>query len=143
VRLKTAFYLCDLIVSSASLGKVYAVLAKRNSKILSEQMKEGTDSFVIKAMVPVTESFGFAEEVRRKSSGMASPQLVFSHWGQVHDDPFWVPHTTEELGHYGDLGDAPNPARELLDEVRLRKGLYVKRQIVVDAEKQRTLGKNK
>lgn len=43
-------------------------------------MKEGTDIFIIKAVVPVAESFGFADEIRKRTSGLASPQLVFSHW---------------------------------------------------------------
>lgn len=43
-------------------------------------MKEGTDMFIIKAVVPVAESFGFADEIRKRTSGLASPQLVFSHW---------------------------------------------------------------
>ena len=36
--------------------------------------------FNIVATIPVVESFGFAEEIRKRTSGFASPQLVFSHW---------------------------------------------------------------
>lgn len=50
VRLLTAFYLCDMVVKASSLGKVYAVLNKRNSKILSEEMNEGGD-FQLQALV--------------------------------------------------------------------------------------------
>ena len=28
----------------------------------------------------VVESFWFSEDIRKKTSGLASPQLVFSHW---------------------------------------------------------------
>lgn len=62
------------------LGRVYGVLGKREGRILHEEMKEGTDMFIIKAVLPVAESFGFAEEIRKRTSGLASPQLVFSHW---------------------------------------------------------------
>lgn len=48
--------------------------------MLHEEMKEGTDMFIIKAVLPVAESFGFADEFRKRTSGLASPQLVFSHW---------------------------------------------------------------
>lgn len=48
--------------------------------MLQEEMKEGTDMFIIKAVLPVAESFGFADEIRKRTSGLASPQLVFSHW---------------------------------------------------------------
>ena len=43
-------------------------------------MKEGSQIFNIIATLPVVESFGFAEDIRKKTSGLASPQLVFSHW---------------------------------------------------------------
>ena len=48
--------------------------------MLHEEMKEGTDMFLISAVLPVAESFGFADEIRKRTSGLASPQLVFSHW---------------------------------------------------------------
>lgn len=64
----------------AFAGRVYAVLSKREGRVLQEEMKEGTDMFIIKAVLPVAESFGFADEIRKRTSGLASPQLVFSHW---------------------------------------------------------------
>ena len=59
---------------------MYAVLGKRNGRILSEDMREGSSVFNIEAVLPVVESFGFAEEIRKRTSGLASPQLKFSHW---------------------------------------------------------------
>jgi hypothetical protein len=43
------------------LGKVYAVVARRRGRIVAEEMKEGTSFFSIKSMLPVVESFGFAD----------------------------------------------------------------------------------
>lgn len=43
------------------LGKVYGVVARRRGRIVSEEMKEGTAFFTIRAMLPVVESFGFAD----------------------------------------------------------------------------------
>ena len=43
------------------LGKVYGVVAKRRGKIVAEEMKEGTSFFTIRALLPVVESFGFAD----------------------------------------------------------------------------------
>jgi hypothetical protein len=43
------------------LGKVYSVLAKRRGRIVSEEMKDGTPFFLIKSVIPVVESFGFAD----------------------------------------------------------------------------------
>ncbi|EGD82627.1 hypothetical protein PTSG_11989 [Salpingoeca rosetta] len=143
VRLMTAVYSCDLLVNSGSLGKVYGVINKRNGKVISEEMREGSDSFQIKAKLPVTHSFGFAEELRKRTSGLAVPQLVFSHWEVIDEDPFWVPTTEEEKAHFGEKGDAPNLARKYMDDTRKRKGLYVERKIVEFAEKQRTITRNK
>ena len=79
-RLMAAMYTCDILATADVLGKLYAVLGRRNGRVYAEEMREGTAVFSIKALVPVAESFGFAEEVRKKTSGLASPQLVFSHW---------------------------------------------------------------
>jgi len=61
-------------------GKLFAVIGKRNGRILQDEMKEGSQMFNIVAAIPVVESFGFSEDIRKKTSGLASPQLVFSHW---------------------------------------------------------------
>ena len=79
-RLMSAMYTSEILTTSDVLGKLYGVLGKRNGKILSEDMKEGSSVFVVQALIPVAESFGFAEELRKKTSGLANPQLVFSHW---------------------------------------------------------------
>lgn len=36
--------------------------------------------FRVLATLPVPESFQLARELRTQTSGLASPQLVFSHW---------------------------------------------------------------
>ena len=66
-------------------------------------MKEGTSFFSIRAMLPVVESFGFADgmsllrswygrvsitddmpaEIRKRTSGAASPQLVFAGYAST------------------------------------------------------------
>ena len=43
------------------LGKVYGVVAKRRGKVVAEEMKEGTSFFTVRALLPVVESFGFAD----------------------------------------------------------------------------------
>eukprot|EP00911_Craspedida_sp_UC1_P002980 UC1_evm1s2177 len=142
-RLVSAMYACDLVMSSASLGRVYDVLARRRGRVLSEEMKEGTDSFLIRAVLPVAQSFGFASELRKRTGGLAVPQLIFSHWETIQEDPFWVPTTEEELTHYGEIGDAPNAAREQMDAVRRRKGLRVEEKLVEHGAKQRTRARKK
>ncbi|KAL1007501.1 hypothetical protein UPYG_G00087640 [Umbra pygmaea] len=142
-RLMAAMYTCEVMATAEVLGRVYGVLGKREGRVLQEEMKEGTDMFIIKAVLPVAESFGFADEIRKRTSGLASPQLVFSHWEVIGSDPFWVPTTEEEYLHFGEKADSANQALKYMNAVRRRKGLYVEEKIVEHGEKQRTLGKNK
>ncbi|KAJ8271563.1 hypothetical protein COCON_G00104220 [Conger conger] len=142
-RLMAAMYTCDIMATADVLGRVYGVLSKREGRVLAEEMKEGTEMFIIKAVLPVAESFGFADEIRKRTSGLASPQLVFSHWEVISSDPFWVPTTEEEYLHFGEKADSANQALKYMNAVRKRKGLYVEEKIVEHAEKQRTLGRNK
>lgn len=142
-RLMAAMYTCEILATAEVLGRVYGVLGKREGRVLHEEMKEGTDMFNIKAVLPVAESFGFADEIRKRTSGLASPQLVFSHWEVISSDPYWVPTTEEEYLHFGEKADSANQALKYMNAVRRRKGLYVEEKIVEHAEKQRTLSKNK
>lgn len=79
-RLMAAMYSSNILATADVLGKVYGVLGRRNGRILADEMKEGSAVFSIQALVPVAESFGFAEEIRKRTSGLANPQLIFSHW---------------------------------------------------------------
>ncbi|XP_054473537.1 elongation factor-like GTPase 1 [Anoplopoma fimbria] len=142
-RLMAAMYTCEIMATADVLGRVYGVLGKREGRVLHEEMKEGTDMFIIKAVLPVAESFGFADEIRKRTSGLASPQLVFSHWEVISSDPYWVPTTEEEYLHFGEKADSANQSLKYMNAVRRRKGLYVEEKIVEHAEKQRTLSKNK
>ncbi|EJD40898.1 P-loop containing nucleoside triphosphate hydrolase protein [Auricularia subglabra TFB-10046 SS5] len=138
-RLMLAMYSCEIQASTEALGKMYGVLARRRGRIISEDIKEGTSFFTVRALLPVVESFGFAEDIRKKTSGAASPQLVFSGYELLDEDPFWVPTTEEELEDLGEKADRANIARGYMDAVRSRKGMFVEKKIVEFAEKQRTL----
>ena len=141
-RIMWAMYSCDIQTSVDVLGKVYAVVQQRHGKIISEEMKEGTPFFQIEAHIPVIEAFGFSEDLRKKTSGAAQPQLIFSGYECINLDPFWVPTTEEELEELGDIADRENIARKHMNAIRRRKGLFVDEKIIQKAEKQRTLKKN-
>lgn len=117
------------------------MITRRRGRILSETMKEGTPFFTILALLPVAESFGFAEEIRKRTSGAAQPQLIFAGFSALDEDPFWVPATEEELEDLGELADRENVAKRYMDAVRTRKGLVVQGRKLIDAEKQKTLKK--
>ncbi|KAJ5558800.1 Translation elongation/initiation factor/Ribosomal beta-barrel [Penicillium sp. DV-2018c] len=140
-RIMLAMYSCEIQATTEVLGRVYAVITRRRGRILSEIMKEGTPFFTIIALLPVAESFGFAEEIRKRTSGVAQPQLIFAGFEALDEDPFWVPATEEELEDLGELADKQNVAKRYMDAVRSRKGLVVQGRKLIDAEKQKTLKK--
>ncbi|KAL4889628.1 P-loop containing nucleoside triphosphate hydrolase protein [Aspergillus ambiguus] len=140
-RIMLAMYSCEIQASTEVLGRVYGVITRRRGRILSESMKEGTPFFTILALLPVAESFGFAEEIRKRTSGAAQPQLIFAGFSALDEDPFWVPATEEELEDLGELADRENVAKRYMDAVRSRKGLVVQGRKLIDAEKQKTLKK--
>lgn len=142
-RLMSPMFSCDIRVTTEALGKMYAVLARRNGRILHGDMKEGSQTFEIKAFLPVIESLDFVNEIRNQTSGMANPQLIFSHYELIDVDPFWTPKTEEEYALYGDTADTENQARKYMNLVRRRKGLSVQEKIVEHGEKQRTNKRNK
>ncbi|PQE33579.1 elongation factor 2 protein [Rutstroemia sp. NJR-2017a WRK4] len=141
-RLLLAMYSCEIQASTEVLGRVYDVLTRRRGRILSESLKEGTPFFTILSLLPVASSFGFSDEIRKRTSGAASPQLIFQGFEILDEDPFWVPFTEEEKEDLGELADRENVARRFMDGVRARKGLVVEGErgkLVRDAEKQKTL----
>lgn len=133
-------------------------MARRRGRIVAEEMKEGTTFFTVRALLPVVESFGFSDgksylpsasgkgtsngsfpDIRKRTSGAASPQLIFAGYEMLDQDPFWVPTTEEELEDLGEKADRSNVAKAYMDAVRERKGMFIDKKIVEFAEKQRTL----
>ena len=124
------------------LGKVSSVITRRRGRILSDTMREGTPFYTIVALLPVADSFGFSEEIRKRTSGAAFPQLVFHGFEMLDEDPFWTPFTEDEIEDLGELADRENVAKNYMDRVRRRKGLHIAgKKLVESAEKQRTLKK--
>jgi len=67
----------------------------------------GTPMFVVKAFLPVNESFGFTADLRSNTGGQAFPQCVFDHWQILPGDPF----------------DPTTKPSQVVIETRKRKGL--------------------
>ncbi|PRT52577.1 Ribosome assembly protein 1 [Wickerhamiella sorbophila] len=137
-RLRLATYLCDIQATTEVLGKVYGVVTRRQGKVISEDLKEGTPFFNVQASLPVIESFGFSEEMRKRTSGNANPQLVFNGFSTLDLDPFWVPTTEEELEALGETADRENVALTHLHAIRRRKGMQTSEKLVENAEQLRS-----
>ena len=103
-------YLCEITCPLQMCGAVHGVLSKRRGKAFDQQTKEGTPLIVIKAFLPVMESFGFDKDLRSSTSGQASPQMQFDHWEIMQGNPF----------------EENNKLSDTIKSVRKRKGLDVK-----------------
>lgn len=143
LRVVEPIYQCDLQCDQSQLGNLYAVLSRRRGEVFQEDIIDGTTLFLLSAYLPVVNSFQFAQELLKKTSGNGTaPQLSFSHWRVLEQDPFWRPTTEEELEEFGEqFNEEHNLARNWINRIRKRKGLQVDQQVVVSAEKQRTLKK--
>lgn len=99
-------FACEITVPQEATGGVYQTLNARRGLILEENEVEGTPMKLIKAELPVAESFGFIGALRGNTQGKAFPQCYFDHWQPIKGNP---------------LED--EPARKLVLEIRKRKGL--------------------
>jgi len=73
-------FLCEITVPMDSSGGVYQCLNSKRGEILEEEQVSGTPMSVIRAYLPVAESFGFTGDLRGMTQGKAFPQCVFDHW---------------------------------------------------------------
>jgi elongation factor 2 len=69
------------------VGGIYGVLNRRRGHVFEESQVAGTPMFVVKAYLPVNESFGFTADLRSNTGGQAFPQCVFDHWQVLPGDP--------------------------------------------------------
>ncbi|VDL89464.1 unnamed protein product [Schistocephalus solidus] len=190
-RLVLSMYDVELQSRSDVLGRMYSVLRKHYGRIIGEDLREGEECFVIRARLPVIESFGLTSDLRKRTSGVvALPQLRPGGWEVLDIDPlqrdasgrvavgeahFKIFQYQQDVlrrqrlrpgkrmtvrGTTADESASSESEQDeelLLDEVnaqltrlrnyirsvRQRKGLCLNEQLVVSADKQRTLKKNK
>lgn len=88
------------------VGNVYSCLTQKRAEIVSEEPIN--IQTIIKAYLPVAESFNFTSYLRSHTSGKAFESCSFHHYGLMTYDPLAV----EE-----------NPVKKVVREVRQRKGL--------------------
>merc|ERR1719428_796395 len=80
-------YKVEIQVPEQAMGGIYGVLTRRRGHIVEENRVAGTPMYVMKAMLPVNESFGFTAALRSQTGGQAFPQCVFDHWQVMPGDP--------------------------------------------------------
>merc|ERR1712147_180620 len=73
-------YLAEITAPMSVVGGIYSTLSKRRGITQGEYPRPGTPLTVVKAFLPVAESFGFTAALRSNTGGQAFPQCVFDHW---------------------------------------------------------------
>ncbi|ACZ19419.1 elongation factor G [Thermanaerovibrio acidaminovorans] len=71
----------EVVTPEEYMGDVIGDLSSRRGKV--EGMGERGNARVVKAFVPLAEMFGYATDLRSKTSGRASYTMVFSHYEEV------------------------------------------------------------
>jgi len=87
-RICEPVYLVEIQVPSSASGGIFGVLNKRRGIPLGNEQVAGTPMEVVRAYLPVNESFGFTSALRAATGGQAFPQCVFDHWQIMPGDPF-------------------------------------------------------
>jgi len=106
-RLQEPVYLCEIQCPENAVGGIYGVLNRRRGIVFEEMQTPGTPMFVVKAHLPVNESFGFTADLRSNTGGQAFPQCVFDHWQDMPGNPM----------------DPTSKPYTIVMETRKRKGL--------------------
>jgi len=109
-RLLEPMFLVDITVPQSAQSGVFNTLNTKRGEIEKIEERIGTPLSQIQAFLPVIESFGFTELLRKNTGGQAFPQMKFSHWKMVNGDPY----------SEGSQGN------EYLMDIRKRKGMKMK-----------------
>lgn len=109
-------YFVDIVCPTNQLKGVFNTLYQRRGELVSSVPKEGTNATRINAYLPVSESFGFSQELRANTGGRAFPQLKFSHWTPLSGNPL----------------DEGSPAWEVMMAARERNGMKPEAPIFYD-----------
>jgi len=107
-RLQEPYFLVEITCPADCSGSVYSCLTQKRGEIESEESIANTPITMIRAYLPVAESFGFTGYLRSHTAGQAFPNCSFHHWGLMTSDP---------------LAEAENPVNKIIKETRERKGL--------------------
>jgi len=95
-RLLEPIFAVEIQVPDDCLGKVNTVLNFRRGSVIEQTLRPGTSLFIVKASLPVKESFGFVEHLRRETSGKAFPSVAFSHYDLLPGNPYSEPNPKKE-----------------------------------------------
>ncbi len=94
------------------VSSIIATVQKRRGKILDMVNEE--DMIIVKAEMPVSESFGLAEELRSSTEGRAFWATQFSRWAQVPEQ--MQPEVVKQIRERRGLSPVPPRAEEFFED---------------------------
>ncbi|KAF3788960.1 U5 small nuclear ribonucleoprotein component [Nymphaea thermarum] len=118
-RLMEPVYYVEIQTPIDCVSAIYTVLSRRRGHVTADVPKPGTPAYIVKAFLPVIESFGFETDLRYHTQGQAFCMSVFDHWAIVPGDPL------DKSVVLRPLEPAPvqHLAREFMVKTRRRKGM--------------------
>lgn len=118
-RLMEPVYYVEIQTPIDCVAAIYTVLSRRRGHVTADVPKAGTPAYIVKAFLPVIESFGFETDLRYHTQGQAFCLSVFDHWAIVPGDPL------DKSIVLRPLEPAPiqHLAREFMVKTRRRKGM--------------------
>jgi U5 small nuclear ribonucleoprotein component len=118
-RLMEPVYYVEIQTPIDCVSAIYTVLSRRRGHVTADVPQPGTPAYLVKAFLPVIESFGFETDLRYHTQGQAFCQSVFDHWAIVPGDPL------DKSIVLRPLEPAPiqHLAREFMVKTRRRKGM--------------------
>jgi len=108
-RIMEPIYLVEIKCPEQAIGGIFGVLNRRRGIVTENIQVQGTPQFIVKAYLPVNESFGFTADLRSNTGGQAFPQAVFDHWAVLP----------------GTIDDPETRTAQVVTLTRKRKGLKV------------------
>uniref|UniRef100_A0A453SEV1 SNU114 homolog n=1 Tax=Aegilops tauschii subsp. strangulata TaxID=200361 RepID=A0A453SEV1_AEGTS len=118
-RLMEPVYYIEIQTPIDCVSAIYTVLSRRRGHVTADVPKPGTPVYVVKAFLPVIESFGFETDLRYHTQGQAFCVSVFDHWAIVPGDPLDKGIVLRPL----EPAPIQHLAREFMVKTRRRKGM--------------------
>lgn len=72
-RFQEPVFLCEIQTPDDAMGGIYNCLTTRRGIVIGEEPVSGTPLLIVRAYLPVAESFGFTQHLRQMTSGRAFP----------------------------------------------------------------------
>eukprot|EP00937_MAST-01D_sp_MAST-1D-sp2_P007366 g7366.t1 len=118
-RLMEPIYRVEINAPADVVPALGDILMRRRGHVVQDAPKPGSPMYVVKAFLPVIDSFGFETDLRSYTHGQAMCLQTFDHWAVVPGDPL----DSDIVLHPLEPSPVPHLAREFMVKTRCRKGL--------------------